>query len=250
MNIETVNFENIIDYFDLYVFTKDLNGCYTYVNQKVCELFGHAMEDIIGKDDSHFFSLDISNDLRVNDQLVMLEGKVVIDEEKNIIAKTGETRFYRSEKKPLKDSEGNIIGLVGFSRDVTERQLLKEELWESKGRFQVIFNQAPLGIAVIDSLTGEIYEANPAFERIAGRSVDELKELDCMTITHPEDIQEDLDRMTEMNQGKSSGFSMEKRYIQPNGHINWINMTVAPMHVKDKRKPRHLCMIEDINARK
>lgn len=244
------NFEKIIDHFDLYVFAKDLNGCYTFVNQKVCDLFGKPMEAIIGQDDSQFFSLDISNDLGVNDQLVMQEDREIIDEEKIIISATGEIRFYRTEKKPVKDSKGNIIGLFGFSLDITERKLLKEELRESKGRFKAIFHQAPLGIAVVDSLTGQIYEANAAFERIAGRSVQELKKLDWMEITHPDDIQKDLDSMAEMNAGKTSGFSMEKRYIEPSGTVNWINMTIAPLDVKDKTKPRHLCMIEDINARK
>jgi len=117
-------------------------------------------------------------------------------------------------------------------------------------RFHTIFEEAPLGVAVIDSKTGHIYDANPAYARIAGRSIEELKTLDWMKITHPDDVQKDLDNMVAMNAGESSGFVIQKRYIQPDGAIRWINMTVTPMQVNDESKPRHLCMTEDISERK
>jgi len=117
-------------------------------------------------------------------------------------------------------------------------------------RFHTIFEEAPLGVAVIDSLTGHIYDANPAYAHIAGRSIEELKTLDWMKITHPDDVQKDLEHMTEMNAGEAPGFVMQKRYIQPDGAIRWINMTIAPMRVEDASKPRHLCMTEDISERK
>ncbi len=117
-------------------------------------------------------------------------------------------------------------------------------------KFRTIFSQSPLGIAVIDSLTGQIYDANPAYVQITGRSVETLQNLTWMQITHPDDVQEDADNMAQMNAGETAGFIMQKRYIQPNGSIRWINMTIAPMHVEDTRKPRHLCMTEDISDRK
>jgi len=117
-------------------------------------------------------------------------------------------------------------------------------------RFHTIFEEAPLGVAVIDSLTGHIYDANPAYAHIAGRPIEELKTLDWMKITHPDDVQKDLDNMMAMNAGEVPGFVMQKRYIQPDGTIRWVNMTVAPMQVEDASKPRHLCMTEDISERK
>ena len=71
-----------------------------------------------------------------------------------------------------------------------------------------------------------------------------------MSITHPDDVQEDLDNMALLNAGKTKGFNMDKRYIRPNGSHVWVNMTIAPVTVDDKTHPRHLCMIEDIAAQK
>lgn len=120
--------EAVLDEIGAYIFTKDLNGCYTFVNQAVSELFGVERKHIIGLDDSHFFDLALSNELRQNDLQVLQEGKVIEREERNIIKATGETRIYWTVKKPLRDDSGNIFGMCGISTDFTELHQLRQEL--------------------------------------------------------------------------------------------------------------------------
>ena len=120
----------------------------------------------------------------------------------------------------------------------------------SEERFTKLFAEAPLGIALIDSLTGHICEVNPMYARIVGRTMEEVRHIDWMSITHPDDVQEDLDNMVLLNAGKIDRFQMNKRYIHPDGTTAWINMTIAPLKVEDNAQPRHLCMIEDITGRK
>ena len=124
----------------------------------------------------------------------------------------------------------------------------EEAFKKSENRFRTIFEQSPFGIAIVNSLTGNIYEVNPKFAEIAGRTLEEMINIDWMSITHPDDVQEDLDNMALLNAGKITGFNMHKRYIRPDGSHVWINMTIAPLLVKDKSHPRHLCMIENITA--
>jgi len=137
---------------------------------------------------------------------------------------------------------------VQLKREIDERKQAVEALTKSEDRFRTIFEQSPFGIALIDSLTGDIYEVNPRFAEIAGRTLEEMIKIDWMSITHPDDVQEDLDNMTLLNAGGITGFNMDKRYIHPDGSHIWINMTIAPVKAKDKTHPRHLCMIEDITA--
>ena len=125
-----------------------------------------------------------------------------------------------------------------------------ESIRISQARFSTIFNQAPLGIALIDSLTGKIHEVNPRFAEIAGRTIEEMATIDWMSITHPDDVQEDLDNMALLNAGKIPGFNMDKRYLRPDGSFVWINMTIAPLKGEQNISPRHLCMIDDITERK
>ena len=139
---------------------------------------------------------------------------------------------------------------VAAFMEITERKQAEELLKKSEERFRKLFNEAPLGMVVIDSLTGEINDLNPMFAKIAGRTMAEMKDINWMSITHPDDIQADLDNMDRMNAGKTKGFTMEKRYLHKDGSPVWINLTVAPLNVEDKTHPRHLCMIEDITERK
>ena len=137
-----------------------------------------------------------------------------------------------------------------LSREIQVRKKAEDALEKSESRFREMFEQSPFGIALIGSLTGHIYELNPKFAEISGRTVEEMKGIDWMSITHPDDVQEDLDNMDLLNAGKITGFNMDKRYIRPDSSHVWINMTIAPVTVEDKNHPRHLCMIDDITDQK
>jgi PAS domain S-box-containing protein len=142
------------------------------------------------------------------------------------------------------------LQIMEMSVDITEQKQTQESLTIREKQFRTTFEESPLGIALIDSLTGHIFEVNRKFAEIAGRSLSEMANIDWMSITHPDDVREDLDNMAALNSGKISGFNMEKRYIKPDGSYLWINMTISPLKVEDKNSPRHLCMIEDITEKK
>ncbi|MBW2203310.1 MAG: PAS domain S-box protein, partial [Deltaproteobacteria bacterium] len=164
--------------------------------------------------------------------------------------------FYLEEKPeiyegPFLKEERNLIDEIADRlRMIIERKQVEEALEKSESRFREMFEQSPFGIALIGSLTGHIYELNPKFAEIAGRRVEKMRGIDWMSITHPDDVQEDLDNMDLLNAGKITGFNMDKRYIRPDGSHVWINMTIAPVAVEDKTHPRHLCMIDDVTAQK
>lgn len=147
------------------------------------------------------------------------------------------------------EQRGKVI-LQATVCDITERKQAEKALRTSEERFKTMFVQAPLGIAMIDSLTGHIHEANPRFVEIAGKSIEEMVSIDWMQITHPDDVQAGLVNMALLNAGKINGFRMESRYFHRDGTAVWIDMTVRPLKVEDKAHPRHLCMVQDITERK
>jgi len=91
---------------------------------------------------------------------------------------------------------------------------------------------------------------NPMAAKILGRTIEELGEADWMSITYPDDLQTDLDKMALMNAGKTSGLQREKRFVRPDGSTVWVDVTVAPVLVEDETHPRHVAMLEDITANK
>jgi diguanylate cyclase (GGDEF)-like protein/PAS domain S-box-containing protein len=139
------------------------------------------------------------------------------------------------------DEVGDMV--AGFN-------LLLESWRHSESRFKLIFNDAPFGMALVDSLTGKIHEVNPKFAKIARSSVAQMLELDWTSANQPHYLSEDRHNMAMLNAGKISGFQMEKRYLHEDGTPIWINMTIAAFEVEDKRQPRHICMVEDISERK
>lgn len=169
--------------------------------------------------------------------------------EYRMLAADGRTIWVRDIVTVLSDN-GQAVKLRGIMVDITARKEAAEQLHQSEERFRTMFTHAPTGIALIDSLTGQIKEVNPKFALIAGRSREEMHRIDWMQITHPDDVQEDLDNMARLNAGEITGFHMNKRYLRPDGSVVWISMTVASIVSADSAHPHHLCMIEDITARK
>jgi diguanylate cyclase (GGDEF)-like protein/PAS domain S-box-containing protein len=124
-------------------------------------------------------------------------------------------------------------------------ELRTRELQASEQRFRTIFEQAPLGIAVIDSVTGNFHDINPRFAEIAGRSKEEIISSDWKHITHPDDIQEDLNNISLLNARKIPVFKITKRYIRPDKSIVWIKLSCVSFKTETPSQ-YHLQMIEDI----
>lgn len=139
-SLELQSLKTVLNEVGAYIYTKDLDGCYTFANDLVLELFQAPINEVVGKDDSHFFDLEISNELKNNDRQVLHHGKTIENEELNIIKSTGETRIYWTVKKPLLDIHGNIIGMCGISTDITERKRLEQELKDKQNLLNIILD--------------------------------------------------------------------------------------------------------------
>jgi PAS domain S-box-containing protein len=151
---------------------------------------------------------------------------------------------------PEFEADGTLRQVVVTFIDITERKCAEDALRESEKRFRSVFSQAPMGIAIVDSLTARFSMVNPALAQMIDYRADELLGMDWVNITHPDDVQPDKDLMAEMNSGKIPGFQLEKRYKHSDGHYFWVKITVAPMLVEDKSKPQHVLMVEDVTQRK
>lgn len=124
------------------------------------------------------------------------------------------------------------------------------ELQESEARFKTIFEQAAIGVAQIDIQTGLFLRINQKYTDILGYSADELYNLTFMALTHPDDLQNDLDNMERLKAGDIREFSMEKRYFSKEGSTVWVNLTVSPLWRVGEAPNAHIAIVEDITERK
>ena len=242
-------YRNIIENIQDVFYRADIEGNLIMTSRSGAKLLGYdSVEEMIGLNVAKtFYAVHEERD----EFLKILADKGVVNDYEITLKKTDGTLVpVRMSSHFYFDKNGNPLGVEGVLSDITERKAAENALRESEERMRTMFEEAPLGIALIDSLTAHIYEVNPQFAKIVGRSKEEMATIDWISITHPDDVQEDLDNMAMLNAGKITGFDMNKRYIQPDGSFVWINMTIAPLKVEDKTQPRHLCMIEDITKRK
>nr|WP_315235872.1 EAL domain-containing protein [uncultured Albidiferax sp.] len=112
----------ILNSVDAYIYIKDPQLRYQYVNRKVADLFHTTPADAIGKSDSDFFDATTVAKLRVNDLRVVEQGERIDEEEVNRSADGKVTNTYLSIKLPLRRPDGSVYALCGISTDVTKHK--------------------------------------------------------------------------------------------------------------------------------
>lgn len=120
--------DTILNSVEAYIYIKDRQLRYLYVNRKVCEMFGRAASEIIGKTDAEFFDEATCEHLRANDQRVIEKGERVADEESNAIPGEADKHTFLSVKLPLRNPDGSIYALCGISTDITEHKQIRNQL--------------------------------------------------------------------------------------------------------------------------
>mgnify|MGYP005625607415 FL=1 len=122
-------------------------------------------------------------------------------------------------------------------------------LRESEEQFRSTFEQAAVGLAHV-APNGKFLRINDRFCNIIGYTRKDILERTFQDITHPDDLDADLENVNQVLDNIIQTYSMEKRYFHKNGSIVWINLTVNLLR-ELKGKPKYfITVIEDISRRK
>ncbi|NLJ96975.1 MAG: EAL domain-containing protein [Clostridiales bacterium] len=135
------------------------------------------------------------------------------------------------------------------------QQALEQQLKEQTLTFDIIFEQAPIGIAITHNCEpknpdGSFARINSLFEQITGRTKEEMINLGWAKITHPDDLEEDMKQFRRLQSGEIKIYLMDKRYIKPDGSIVWVHMVVASLTESNDHQYNHICLVQDITERK
>jgi formate hydrogenlyase transcriptional activator len=215
------------------------------VNEKACKDLGYSREELLT-----MTVFDINPDLDECTRTKVVERL----RESGFVVQQGLHRRKDGSTFPIETSlrwvELDRSYVVAVTRDITERKKADEALAASERRFRAVYERAPVGIALVDPGSGRFLEVNPKFCEILGRREEEVLTLDFPSVTHSEDVAENLLRRTELAEGKSTGFELEKRYVRPDGELVWANVSVAQMVREEEPRRANLVMAQDITKRK
>jgi diguanylate cyclase (GGDEF)-like protein/PAS domain S-box-containing protein len=136
-----------------------------------------------------------------------------------------------------------------MSRDVSEWVEAQRALKEAEERFRTAFEQAPIGMALV-SLDGRYLRVNHSLCRITGYSEQELLASTFQDITHPEDLQADLELNRRLLAGEANAFQIEKRYVTASGGTVWARLSVSLFRNSAGEPAHFICQMEDVTERK
>ncbi len=120
--------KTILNSVDAYIYIKDKELRYQYVNQKVCDLTGRTSEEILGLSDDELFDAETAAQLHENDLDILENGKRQVQEEINRSLDGNQKRVFLTSKIPLIAPDNAIYGLCGISTDITEQRQFIEEI--------------------------------------------------------------------------------------------------------------------------
>jgi len=229
------------------IFVKARDGRFLLFNRPAVDRFGIDAADLFGKTARDLFPPAVAADLMARDRAVMESGTA--SEVEEVIVVRGEERIVHTYKTPYRDGEGNVIGVIGISRDITQRKRAEEALLESEERLRLLLSGVAVGIGV-ENLEGRTISVNEGLARMLGYTPEEVKAMRFTEYTHPDYAERDAALFREMAAGARDGYQMEKRYIARDGRVVWGRLTRTV--VRDKQGVPKYClgMLEDITERK
>ncbi|WP_298623781.1 sensor domain-containing diguanylate cyclase [uncultured Legionella sp.] len=134
--------------------------------------------------------------------------------------------------------------------DLVNRLVINNSiLEESESRFRAAFDSAAIGMAIV-SLEGRWLKVNQSLCQIIEYTEDELLKIDFQSITHPDELELDLNYVRQLLDGEISSYHMEKRYIKKNGNVIWILLSGSLIRNTENIPLYFIGQIQNIDAQK
>jgi PAS domain S-box-containing protein len=174
--------ESLLDAIPDIIFYKDIHGVYLGCNQPFCEFVGRSKVEIVGKTDHDLFDKGVADLFRQYD-LQVLDSDNAHRNKVWITYPDGRKKFVENHKAPYKDSNGNLIGILGINRDITESEQAAKAIEENEANFRSFFESITDLIFVSDE-QGQIFFSNSAVTNHLGYTAEELKTMHVLDV-HP-----------------------------------------------------------------
>jgi len=244
-------------------FLADLDARYTHVNQAACELLGYERHELIGMTIFDLIRVEDAERL-INDRAAMLTPGVVRKSEWTLKRKDGTLVPVEVSAKIIPDGrwQAFVRDITVVRRSIEERDRLlasgqkarrellslNARLSESEERFRLTIDEAPIGMALVQ-LDGRWMRVNRMFCEITGYTADELARLTFQDITHPDDLDTDLELAEQLVRGTIPRYQLAKRYIRKDGSFVHVMLSVSMLRGPDGEPRCYISQVEDVTER-
>lgn len=167
------------------IFWKDKNSVYLGCNKTLAQMAGIDVGNIIGKIDFELpWQQSEAEAFRADDTRVMSTDAAQYHILESMLRADGEVAWIDTNKIPLHDADGNVIGVLGTFEDITARRKTEVALQESEARFKTLAEATFEAVVIHDR--GKILDINQNLADMSGYKLEELTEIDMLTLVAPE----------------------------------------------------------------
>jgi len=209
------------------VWLKNTESIYLDCNPMFERVFGISKADVIGKTDYDLFDKELADIYREHDRKAIAAGKPSSNEEWKIFA-DGRHVLFETTKTPMLDTDGNLVGVLGIARDITERKQAEETQRQSEQRFRDMSEAAGAYLCEIDANMVYTYVSNQS-ANVKGYPPDELLGHTPLEFMPMDDIQP-VSEIVRHAIANKSPFKLQHRDITKSGEVVWEEVHGAIFH--------------------
>lgn len=236
--------EAVIDSVPQRIFWKDTESRYLGCNRAFAQDVGLAdASQIIGLSDEDLPWRAVAPNARMRDREVIQTGQPLANYEEFAPAASGAWRWLRKTKVPLRNAHGEVMGLLATYEDVTERKGVDLALRLRSRALDAIVNAVMITRVTED---GDLIEyTNPAFERITGYSVDDVKGMDFRILHGDDGNQEGIEAIRRALADESEVTTLLRNYRR-DGSVVWNQLYIAPVRDDHGHVTHHISVVNDV----
>jgi PAS domain S-box-containing protein len=148
------------------------------------------------------------------------------------------------------DEDFRLLGILAAAVGAEEtRRRAEEALRASEERFRGIFEQAAVGVSMVD-IGGRFVRSNPAFCTITGYTDDELRGRHVSEVSHPDDFKQEVEGIRSLRSGQATTYACEKRYLRKDGGAVWASLHASVLRDASGQPHGFIGVVQDITEMK
>ncbi|MDZ7919167.1 diguanylate cyclase domain-containing protein [Rhodoferax sp.] len=243
---------NLLQTIPYQVWLKDIDGVYLTCNEAFAATLGVPAKDIIGTRDAHWLEDRVVEIFTMSDRWAIQAGKAVTFEENTPTLVNPHGDLFEVTKTPMRDSAGNIIGVLGVARNIQERKVAEALLRDTTEQLELAIMGADLGRWDHDLTSERGYYLDERSCQMLGRDPQESELARAWGhLVHPDDLATAMQAMRAHLTGNSPAYQAEYRARHTNGRWMWLSSRGKVVQFsKDGAPQRMVGTLMDISGRK